>query len=116
MGAAGGPAMAEMISTAIAQCPGSKIVVSGYSQGAMVVHNALGRGSSSSQVAGAVLFGDPLIRQGVGSLATDKVKQFCGSSDGICGQPAGGVNGGHISYGSVAGQAADFVIGVAGLK
>lgn len=116
LGASGGPTMASLISTALSQCPNSKIVVSGYSQGAMVVHNALGSGSASSQVAGAVLFGDPLIRQGVGSLGQDKIKQFCGTSDTICGQAAGGVSGGHLSYGSVAGQAADFVISAAGLK
>lgn len=109
--------MAESVKAALSQCPSTKVVVSGYSQGGMVVHNAFSaQGLSSSQVTAAVLFGDPFISQGVGDLADDKVKQFCGSSDSVCGRPTGDVNGGHLSYGSVADAAADFVISAAGLS
>lgn len=108
--------MASLVKAALSQCPSTKVIVSGYSQGGMVVHNAFSaQGLSSAQVAGAVLFGDPLISQGVGDLSTDKVKQFCGTSDTVCRQPSGGVNGGHLSYGSVADEAAAFVIAAAGL-
>jgi hypothetical protein len=83
----------------------------------MVVHNAFSAGGlSSSQAAAAVLFGDPLISQSVGDLSDDKVKQFCASADTVCGRPTGDVSGSHISYGSVADAAADFVISAAGLS
>lgn len=105
--------MAKLVDQALAQCPDTKVIVSGYSQGAMVVHSAK---PTSSKVAGAVLFGDPLKRMAVGELATTSVKQFCGTSDQICGGGGdGGATGGHISYGSSAEAAASFAIQAAGL-
>jgi cutinase len=116
MGADGGKKMADLVATSLTQCPSTKIVVSGYSQGAMVVHNAFKNGLTGSKVAGAVLFGDPLKRTAVGDLATEKVKQFCGTADQICGGGGdGGATGSHISYGSSAGAAATFAIQAAGL-
>lgn len=115
-GADGGKKMADLVATALAQCPTTKIVVSGYSQGGMVVHNAFKNGLSSTKIAGAVLFGDPLKRSAVGDMPTAKVKQFCGTSDTICGGGGdGGASGGHLSYGSVAAAAASFAIQAAGL-
>lgn len=109
--------MAESVKAALSQCPNTKVVVSGYSQGGMVVHNAFSaQGLSSSQVSGAVLFGDPFIGQAVGDLPENKVKQFCASADPVCRKPTGDVNGGHTSYGSVSDAAADFVIQAAGLS
>jgi cutinase len=117
MGADGGKKMAQLVATALAQCPDTKIVVSGYSQGAMVVHNAFKNGLTGSQVAGAVCFGDPLKRESIGDLPKEKVKQFCGSADQICGAGGdGGATGSHISYGSSAQPAADFAISVAGCE
>ena len=108
--------MADLVATALTQCPSTKIVVSGYSQGGMVVHNAFKNGLSASKVAGAVLFGDPLKRSPVGDLPVAKVKQFCGASDSICGGGGdGGATGGHLSYGSSADAAAGFAIQAAGL-
>jgi cutinase len=105
--------MASLVASTKSQCPSSKIVLSGYSQGAMVVHNAFRQGVASSDIAGAVLFGDPLKSQTVGDLGAAKTKQFCASADTICG---GGndLQGTHLSYGSVAGEAADFIAGIVG--
>ncbi|ORY19777.1 cutinase-domain-containing protein [Clohesyomyces aquaticus] len=105
MGAAGGPAMASMVKAALAQCPDTKVVLSGYSQGGMVVHNAFSaQGLTAAQVSGAVLFGDPFLKQKVGDLSSANVKQFCASGDPVCG---GGANFmAHISYGSNANEAA----------
>ncbi|KAF2642944.1 cutinase-domain-containing protein [Massarina eburnea CBS 473.64] len=115
LGASGGPALASSIKAAQSQCPETKIVVSGYSQGAMVVHNAFSaQGVSSADVVGAVLFGDPLKTQKVGDLATDKVKEFCATTDSICGT-GGNPQGGHTSYGSVGEEAATWVISAANL-
>lgn len=57
----GSQLMADLTTQAVADCPGSKVIMSGYSQGAQLVHNAaeLMDGAAVSQVAGTVLFGDP---------------------------------------------------------
>jgi cutinase len=116
MGGEGGKKMSDLVQSALSRCPGTKIIVSGYSQGAMVVHSALRNGVISSQIGGAVLFGDPLKRSPVGDLSINRVKQFCGTSDFICGGDGdGGATGGHISYGAVADAAATFAIQAAGL-
>ena len=108
--------MADLVNTALSQCPNTKIIVSGYSQGGMVVHNAFSKGLSASKVSGAVLFGDPFKSQAVGDLPAAKVQQFCGTVDQICGGGGdGGATGGHISYGSSADAAATFAIQAAGL-
>lgn len=107
--------MAELVKTAKSQCPDSKIILSGYSQGAMVVHNAFKQGVSASDVAGTVMFGDPLKTQAITGLTTDQVKEFCATTDSICGT-GDNPSGGHLSYGSVAGEAADYIIKAAGLS
>ena len=105
--------MAKLVDQALSQCPDTKIILSGYSQGGMVVHSAK---PTSSKVAGAVLFGDPLKRMAVGDLPAGSVKQFCGTSDMICGGGGdGGATGSHLSYGSSADAAASFAIQAAGL-
>jgi predicted esterase len=108
--------MAALAKQALSQCPSTKVILSGYSQGGMVVHNAMTKGLSASQISGAVLFGDPNKRMAVGDLPKDKVKQFCGTSDFVCGGGGdGGATGSHISYGSSADAAATFAIQAAGL-
>ncbi|KAJ5063786.1 cutinase-domain-containing protein [Bipolaris maydis] len=116
LGGDGGEKMAALVKQVKSLCPNTKVIVSGYSQGAMVVHNAFNKGLSAEDVSGAVLFGDPLKRTAVGKLPTDKVKQFCGTADQICGGGGdGGATGSHISYGSSAEAAATFAIQAAGL-
>ncbi|RMZ38995.1 cutinase [Aspergillus flavus] len=112
MGASGGPKMAELIQQAKKQCPNTKVVVGGYSQGAMVVHNAASKVGADA-ISGAVLFGDPFKTQGVGQLASNKVKEFCASGDPVC---LNGMNFmAHLSYGSNAQEAAQFLVQAAGL-
>lgn len=106
--------MASSVKAAKSQCPNTKIIVSGYSQGAMVVHNTFSQGVSASDVAGAIVFGDPLKTQSMGGLSADKVKEFCATADSICGT-GDNPSGSHLSYGSVADEAADWVISAAGL-
>ena len=104
--------MAKLVKASKSQCPNSKIIVSGYSQGAMVVHNAFKQGISTSDVAGALMFGDPLKTQTISGLNT---KQFCATADSICGT-GDNPQGSHLSYGSVAEEAADWIIQAAGLS
>jgi len=57
-GAAGGAAMASEVKTILSRCPNTKIALSGYSQGACVVHNAVqSQGVSASSISAVVLFG-----------------------------------------------------------
>ena len=68
-GAAGGSEMADEVKTILARCPNTTIALSGYSQGACVVHNAAAsQGLDASSIGAVVLFGeclDPLLDQGL---------------------------------------------------
>ncbi|KAJ5333591.1 uncharacterized protein MYU51_011567 [Penicillium brevicompactum] len=113
LGASGGPAMAKLVKQALSQCPKTKVVVGGYSQGAMVVHNAA-KSLSAGQISGAVLFGDPFKTQSVANLSNDKRKEFCATGDPVC---ENGFNVmAHLTYGSDAKTAAQFLVSAAGLS
>ncbi|KAK1141143.1 hypothetical protein N8T08_009310 [Aspergillus melleus] len=113
LGAAGGPKMASLVQQALKQCPNTKVVLGGYSQGAMVVHNAASK-LSAGQISGAVLFGDPFKAQAVGKLDKSKTKEFCASGDPVC---ENGFNVmAHVTYGGKAKEAAQFLVQAAGLS
>lgn len=59
--ATGSQAMADLTQQAVTTCPNSKIIISGYSQGAQLVHNGADQmpADVSGKVAGVVMFGDP---------------------------------------------------------
>lgn len=113
MGSSGGPKMASLIKQALKQCPQTKVVVGGYSQGSMVVHNAA-QSLSAGQISAAVLFGDPLKTQSVGKLADNKRKEFCAQGDPVCGNGENVMA--HLSYGDDANQAAGFLVQASGAK
>lgn len=95
-------AMASQASAVLSSCPDTKLVLSGYSQGAMVVHNALSaQGLDGSKVAAIVAFGDPLNGQAFEGVDASKVKEFCGSSDFLC-------SAGTFLFYTDAGEDADF--------
>ncbi|GLB12284.1 SMP-30 gluconolaconase LRE domain protein [Aspergillus tubingensis] len=113
LGSSGGPTMASYVKEALQQCPNTKVVLGGYSQGSMVVHYAANQ-LSADQLSGAVLFGDPLKMEGVGKLSSSKVKEFCASGDPVC---ENGVNVmAHLTYGSDAKEAAQFLVQAAGVS
>ncbi|KAK2740097.1 hypothetical protein FQN55_009046 [Onygenales sp. PD_40] len=113
MGASGGPDMAALVKKSKSQCPDSKIVLSGYSQGAMVVHNAAGD-LEAGQIAGAVTFGDPLKAMPVKGLDKANFKTYCATGDPVC---MNGVNGlAHISYGKDVSEAAAFLAKAVGVQ
>ncbi|KAJ5726641.1 cutinase-domain-containing protein [Penicillium malachiteum] len=113
LGEDGGSDIASLVKQSIKQCPDSKVVIAGYSEGAMVVHNAA-NSLSADQVYGAVLFGDPLKMESVGQLASSKVKEFCATGDPVCENGADVMA--HLSYGSDAKEAAQFLVEAAGLS
>lgn len=111
MGVDGSADMANLVKQAIKQCPHTKVVLGGYSEGAMVVHKAMSM-LSADQVAAAVLFGDPLKMQSVGKLSSNKVKEFCAIGDPVCENGANAMA--HLTYGNDAGSAAQFLTQRAG--
>lgn len=52
---------ASLVTKAVSSCPSSKIVLSGYSQGGQLVHNAakLLPAETMGAVSSVVIFGDP---------------------------------------------------------
>jgi cutinase len=108
--------MAALVKQSLAQCPSSKIVVSGYSQGAMVVHNAMAsQGLKSGQVAAAVLFGDPDMSSSVANVPKAAIQENCALGDVICEFGILIVEPAHLTYGAYAAGAAQFIIKTLGL-
>ncbi|KAJ9657832.1 hypothetical protein H2201_008045 [Coniosporium apollinis] len=113
---AGSALMAQLAARAVTQCPGTKLVLGGYSQGAQVVHNAAAQLSATTAnfVNSVVTFGDPFKNRGFGSIPSSKVKIFCNWGDNIC-------DGGvlvlypHLTYRNDAAAAAAFVKSKAGI-
>jgi hypothetical protein len=94
---------------AVTKCPQTKLVLSGYSQGAMILHDALPKMSKETRAhtAAVVTFGDPF-HDAFPADIKGKYKVFCKSDDPIC-EYIGTGKGSHLSYMSVAGDAASFV-------
>ncbi|KAL9109756.1 MAG: hypothetical protein Q9227_005625 [Pyrenula ochraceoflavens] len=107
---AGAATLASLTNQAASKCPNTKIVLSGYSQGAQVVHLGAKQLSPavSNRVAAVVLFGDPDDGQPVGSIPASKIKTFCDPTDQICDGKAI-VGASHLAYGVDAIPAANFV-------
>ncbi|KAK8170804.1 cutinase-domain-containing protein [Phyllosticta citrichinensis] len=74
----GSTAMAQTAQKLSSSCPNAKIVLSGYSQGAMSVHGSAkkGQGTWLKKVCAAITFGDPFKQQP--PIQGDKFKTFCG--------------------------------------
>ncbi|MCJ1448480.1 MAG: hypothetical protein MMC23_008997 [Stictis urceolatum] len=114
--AAGSTTFAGLVQQASTQCPNTKIVMSGYSQGGQLVHNAAKQlsAATSAKVNSVVIFGDPDNGQAVGSIPASKVLIICHQGDNIC-QGGDEVLEPHLTYSQNAGQAATFVQQHAGL-
>ncbi|KFY19626.1 hypothetical protein V491_04326 [Pseudogymnoascus sp. VKM F-3775] len=108
--------MATLINRAFEQCPNTKVVISGYSQGAQLVHNAAGKlnAATAAKITASVVFGDPKKGDPVGAVSASNVLTICHAGDNIC---AGGilVLPPHLTYGMDAIAAAAFVKSKTGL-
>ncbi|KAK1467660.1 cutinase [Colletotrichum cuscutae] len=121
--AAGSTTMANLVARAVTQCPSTKIVMSGYSQGGQLVHNAASKltAAQTARVSAdpladslyyvVLIFGDPFDGQPVGSIPASKVKVICHDGDNIC---DGGIiiTADHRNYEKDAPAAAAFVAGL----
>ncbi|KAF5377898.1 hypothetical protein D9615_006822 [Tricholomella constricta] len=108
--AGGATTMANSVTSKASSCPSTKIVISGYSQGAQVAHLAAGKMSATVQnrVNAAVVFGDPYNGQPFAGVIAGRSKTFCHDGDFIC---TGGilVTDAHTNYDQDVGAAAAFV-------
>ncbi|KAF2448184.1 carbohydrate esterase family 5 protein [Karstenula rhodostoma CBS 690.94] len=104
--------MTNLISQTASRCPSTKIVLSSYSQGAQVVHNAAQRTSAANaaKVAAVVVFGDPKGGQSLGSIASSKVLTICHSGDNIC-EGGASITPAHLNHQNDVGTAGAFVTG-----
>ncbi|CAN8105410.1 unnamed protein product [Discula destructiva] len=82
----GSKLMANLTALASTQCPDTKLVLSGYSQGAQLVHNAADLISSevTDFVAAVLIYGDPYYGESVGNISSLIVQVYCHVGDGIC--------------------------------
>ncbi|KAH8199711.1 hypothetical protein TruAng_006119 [Truncatella angustata] len=106
--------MSQLLTQAATQCPNSKIVAGGYSQGAAMTHRAVEQLSASviSRIAGIVLFGDTQYLQSNGRIAnypTSKTKIYCAFGDLVCAGTLT-ITAAHLSYGADADDAAAFLV------
>ncbi|TID27977.1 hypothetical protein E2P81_ATG00730 [Venturia nashicola] len=98
LGLPGGMVARDILNEAAAKCPTSKIFMTGYSQGAMVVRNGVAYANDSARalVRGVLAFGDPFqgspIKGYDGPLVT-----YCKPDDGVCGGNFE-LSGAHLSY------------------
>ncbi|KAH7020792.1 cutinase [Microdochium trichocladiopsis] len=107
-------AFAAQIIAATTKCPSAKIFVSGYSQGAALVHRAVEQLSTAvkAKVAAAVTFGDTQKQQDGGripSFDTAKTLIICRSGDKVC-QGTLTITSAHLDYSPLAPQGAAFMV------
>lgn len=130
--------MALMVNRTAAACPNTKLVLSGYSQGAQVVHNAMQLINNGTAVPGAngtaqriasnataatinsrvtsvVLFGDPRNGTAVSGTPAAQVLSLCHAQDDICAKGGDIITLDHLTYNQNAAQAAMFVMQKSGL-
>ncbi|KXJ90475.1 cutinase-domain-containing protein [Microdochium bolleyi] len=105
---------AQAITSATTQCASSKIFVSGYSQGAALVHRAVEQLSTAvkAKVAAAVTFGDTQKKQDGGRIPSfdpSKTLIICHTGDLVC-EGTLIITGAHSNYADTADQAARFIV------
>ncbi|KAN0095405.1 carbohydrate esterase family 5 protein [Hyaloscypha variabilis] len=113
----GSKLMAQLVGQAQSQCPKTKVVVSGYSQGGQLVHNAakMLNGTTAAGVSSVVIFGDPNNGTAVAGIPAAKTLVICHTGDNIC-QHGDQVLEPHLTYSQNATEAANFVANAAGMK
>ncbi|TDZ71924.1 putative cutinase 1 [Colletotrichum trifolii] len=105
--------MKRLIGEANANCPNSKLVVGGYSQGAACTHRAVEDlpEAQKDQIVAAFMFGDTQKQQSGGQIQdfpADKTNIICARGDAVC-RGSLMILPAHLSYGSRANEMADFI-------
>ncbi|KAI0010806.1 carbohydrate esterase family 5 protein [Xylariaceae sp. FL0662B] len=104
----------DLINQAAKKCPSSKLVVSGYSQGAALVHRAVKSASTSvkNKIAAAVMFGDTQKVQDksrIPKFDPSKTLILCHDGDKVC-EDTLIITPAHLNYADVAPDAVNFVV------
>jgi cutinase len=107
--------MTALIGQVASQCPSAKIVVSGYSQGAAMVHRSIEGASAAvkARIVAAVTFGDTQNAQDGGRIPgfdTTKTRIFCNNGDRVCDGTLI-ITGAHSDYRSSINPAVTFIRG-----
>jgi len=99
IGLPGGVKCMAQINKIAEKCPQTKMVVSGYSQGAMVARNcvAFATPQARKQVAGVVVFGDPFNGAPIKDFPSENIKTYCMAGDGVC-QGKFVITASHLAY------------------
>ncbi|KNG84543.1 cutinase precursor [Aspergillus nomiae NRRL 13137] len=112
--AAGSKSMASDATEILTKCPDTKFIMSGYSQGCQVVHNAVEQlpAEIASKISSILLFGDPYEGKPFPNVDASRVKTVCHAGDTICNNsiiilPA------HLTYAVNVAEAAAFAIATA---
>lgn len=87
------------------------MTLSGYSQGAQLVHLATSQlpSNTTSKISSIVLFGDPKNGTAISGVDSKRVLTICHTEDDIC-KGGDDVGLGHLNYSSDAGTAAMFAL------
>ncbi|KAI2463883.1 carbohydrate esterase family 5 protein [Annulohypoxylon bovei var. microspora] len=106
--------MRALITQAATQCPSSKLVVSGYSQGAALVHRSVESAETSvkDRIYAAVTFGDTQKAQDDGQVPDFDVSKtliLCHDGDKVCDGTLI-VTDAHHEYHDLAPEAVDFIV------
>ncbi|KAH7383696.1 cutinase-domain-containing protein [Cadophora sp. MPI-SDFR-AT-0126] len=110
--ATGATMMATLINNTLSTCPGTPLLLSGYSQGAQLVHLATTSlpSNTTSKIASIVLFGDPNNGTVIQGVESARVRTFCHAGDDIC-KGGDAVLKDHLTYAKDARTAAMWAMG-----
>ncbi|KAI0476264.1 carbohydrate esterase family 5 protein [Xylariaceae sp. FL0804] len=106
--------MLDLIDEAASECPDAQLVVSGYSQGAALVHASVSAASKAvmAQIAAAVTFGDTQAEQNDDEIANfppAKTLILCHEGDLVCNGTLT-VTENHLDYSDLVPQAVSFMV------
>ena len=110
--ASGATTMASLVNETLATCPSSSLLLSGYSQGAQLVHLATSSlpANTTSKISSVIMFGDPKNGTAIQGVDASRVLTVCHTGDDICkGGDSIGIS--HLNYSADAGSAAMFALG-----
>ncbi|KAL1597154.1 hypothetical protein SLS60_008736 [Paraconiothyrium brasiliense] len=112
-GTDGVPSMTSFINQALTDCPNTKLVMSGYSQGALVLRSTANSlpADTMAKVNSVVTFGDPGNPDAI-TGAEGKTLIICHENDAVC--KGGFITVDHLTYADNATTAAQFVVQKAG--
>ncbi|EKD18956.1 uncharacterized protein L3040_001496 [Drepanopeziza brunnea f. sp. 'multigermtubi'] len=108
--------MANLVEEVLSRCPDTKVTLSGWSQGAQLVHNAaeLLKPETAAKVSSAITFGDPKNGEPFGQIPQSRTTIYCNDGDYIC-EGSIILTDAHSTYEQDATAAAQFVVQQAAL-